>query len=126
MGIRSYLRAATDARQEIAKNARLEGELKRLQFANIQLATKLLIAGEQEGEKEREFAEAFLDYNNLDEEMAQEYAKEAEIEGKILLKLDWDEEAKMVAVEHVSWTAKEYKEKAHRKDYTKYRSGAWN
>src|SRR4030042_1031469 len=99
MGIRSYLRAATDARQEIAKNARLKGELKRLQFANIQLATKLLIAGEEEGEKELEFAEAFLDYNNLDEEMAQEYAKEAEIEGKILLKLDWDEEAKMGAAQ---------------------------
>ena len=184
MGIRSYLRAATDARQEIARNARLEGELKRLQFANIQLATKLLIAGEQEGakyrgneyltydlaveaidkkyrgvadwgclqtgniidiraafiisegiqvqqvkkeegEKELEFAEAFLDYNNLDEEMAQEYAKEAEIEGKILLKLDWDEEAKMVAAQYVSWTAKKYKVKPHPKDYTKYLSVAW-
>src|SRR4030042_1662100 len=170
MGIRSYLRAATDAGQEIAKTPRPEGELKRLQFANIQLATNLLIAGEQEGAKYRgneyltydaaveaidkkyrgvadwgclqtgniidiraafiisegiqvqevrkgegqrelEFAEAFLDHNNLDEEMAQEYAKEAEIEGKILLKLDWDEEAKMVAGQTVPGTAKRNKVK---------------
>src|SRR4030065_424413 len=57
--------------------------------------------------------------------MAQEYAKEAEIEGKILLKLDWDEEAKMVAAQYVSWTAKKYKVKPHPKDYTKYLSVAW-
>lgn len=184
MGIRSYLRAATDARREIGRNARLEGELKRLQFANIQLATQILIAGEQEtakyrgneyltyaaaveaidkkyrgvsewgclqtgniidiraafiisegiqiqqvkkgeGERELEFARLFLKHNNLDEEMAQEYAKEAEIEGKILLKLDWDEAAKTVEARYVSWIANKYKIMSDPKDYTKYLSVEW-
>jgi len=184
MGIRSYLRAATDARREIALNARLEGEIKRLQFANVQLATKLLVAGEQEGakykgneyptyaaaveaidkkyrgvadwgclqtgniidiraafiisegiqvqqvkkgegERELEFAQRFLEENNLDEEMAQEYAKEAEVEGKILLRLDWDEGRRMVLARFVPWTSKKYTIKADPNDYAKYLSAAW-
>lgn len=184
MGIRSYLRAATDARREVALNARLEGEIKRLQFANVQLATKIMIAGEQEGAKykgneyptyeaaieaidkkyrgvadwgclqtgniidiraafiisegiqvqevkktegqrELDFALKFLDDNNLDEEMAQEYAKEAEIEGKILLKLDWDDTKKVVLVRFVPWTTKKYKIRADPEDYSKYLAAVW-
>ena len=36
----------------------------------------------------------FVEYNGLDSEMAQELAKEAEIEGKIALRLFWDENKK--------------------------------
>jgi len=184
MGIRSYLKTASELRRTEASNARLEGEIRRLQFANVQLATKILVAGEQEGAKykgnnyqsyaaaveaidkkyrgiadwgclqtgniidiraafiisegiqvqavkkgqgqrELEFAQALLEYNNLDEEMAQEYAKEAEIEGRILLKLDWDKEREMVQVQYVPWTAKKYKIKADPKDYSKYLAASW-
>ncbi len=53
--------------------------------------------------KELAWCKEFMRFNNLDEEMPQEYAKEAEIEGKILLRLLVDETAKNVRVIHVPW-----------------------
>ncbi len=81
--------------------------------------------------KELEFAEAFLKYNDLDREVPQEFAKEAEIEGKILLKLAWEEnkvddkEAGMVSVRFISWTDKDYKIKNAPEDYLKYEQAVW-
>ena len=49
-------------------------------------------------EKEMEFVKAFFDYNDIDREMAQEFAKEAEIEGRFLGQLFWDEKAQMPSV----------------------------
>ncbi len=58
-----------------------------------------------EGDATRELAwcKEFMRFNNLDEEMPQEYAKEAEIEGKILLRLLVDTAAKNVRIVHVPW-----------------------
>ena len=77
--------------------------------------------GGEEAEKELEWTEKFLEYNDLDKEVAQEFAKEAEIEGKIALKLALEENKnlgdspkkgepeKMVSVRFVSWADKKYK-----------------
>ena len=77
----------------------------------------------------------FLEYNGLDSEMAQELAKEAEIEGKIALRLFWDEpkegedkfrgHAGMVSVRFVSWLAKQYVVEADAQDYLWYKRLAW-
>jgi len=85
--------------------------------------------------KEIDWAKAFLEYNDLDKEMVQEFAKEAEIEGKILLKIDMDktpdmEEHKdykyqMVATRYVSWLEKKYKVISADEDYKKYLKVEW-
>jgi len=53
--------------------------------------------------KELEWCKEFMRFNNLDEEMPQEYAKEAEIEGKILLRFLVDERAGNIRVIHTPW-----------------------
>ena len=60
-------------------------------------------------EKELKWAEDFMQFNNLDEEMPQEYAKEAEIEGKILLRFLADIKARKVRLVHVPWRKFKYK-----------------
>lgn len=86
-------------------------------------------------DNEIKWAKMFLEYNDLDKEMVQEFAKEAEIEGKILLKIDIektpDEEKfkdyafKMIAVRYVSWTEKKYTVKSAEDDYKKYIEVTW-
>lgn len=81
------------------------------------------------------WAKLFLEYNDLDKEMVQEFAKEAELEGKILMKIDIektpDEEKfkdcafKMVAVRYVSWFEKKYTVVSAEDDYKKYLKVEW-
>ncbi|MCW4050807.1 MAG: hypothetical protein NWE89_13835 [Candidatus Bathyarchaeota archaeon] len=54
-------------------------------------------------DRELEWCKEFMRFNNLDEEMPQEFAKEAEIEGKVLLRLLVDTEAKNIRIIHVPW-----------------------
>lgn len=92
----------------------------------------------KEAEKELEWVEKFLEYNDLDEEVAQEFAKEAEIEGKIALKLaleeDKEEESEEVeeekkkwkiSVRFISWLDKKYKVIPNPLDYLDYQKLAW-
>lgn len=88
----------------------------------------------QEGgaEREVEWAENFLRYNDLDKEVAQEFAKEAEIEGKFLGRLaleDVDEaidkNKKMITVRFVSWTQRKYTVVTDPKDYMQYKFVTW-
>lgn len=58
---------------------------------------------EGSAEKELAWVENFMQFNNLDEEMPQEYAKEAEIEGKVLLRFLVDKTNKNIRVIHVPW-----------------------
>jgi len=86
--------------------------------------------------REIKWAKAFLEYNNLDKEMVQEFAKEAEIEGRILLKIDMEKTPEidkfkeysyqMVAVRYVSWLDKKYTVKVEENDYLKYKEITWN
>jgi hypothetical protein len=74
---------------------------------------------------EVEFAKAFLSYNDLDREMAQDYAKEAEIEGKILIKLNWESDDEQVSARYISWQSKKYVVKTDPQDYTWYKEVLW-
>ncbi|MDD4984349.1 MAG: hypothetical protein PHQ43_00970 [Dehalococcoidales bacterium] len=53
--------------------------------------------------KELAWVTEFMKYNNLDEEMVQEYAKEAELEGRVLLRLLVDRANKAIRVIHTPW-----------------------
>src|SRR5512138_850186 len=70
-------------------------------------------------EKEIEFVQAFLEANNLDHEMVQQFAKEGELEGRFLGELFWDEEKEMVLLRYRSWGDLHYKITADEKDYTR-------
>lgn len=78
---------------------------------------------------EMAFVNAFLKYNGLSPRDGQlnayEFAKESEIEGKILLRLFWDEDDQMVSVRYVSWLSKKYTVNANPSDYLDYESVVW-
>lgn len=76
-------------------------------------------------ENEMEFAEAFLDANSLEREMVQEFAKEAELEGRFLGELRWDGEKGQVILRFLSWSELGYKIKAVVGDYAKFESVIW-
>ncbi|GAG46517.1 unnamed protein product, partial [marine sediment metagenome] len=89
-----------------------------------------------DAKREIKWAKDFLEYNDLDKEMVQEFAKEAEIEGKILLKIDMDKTSEdvekykeygyqMVATRYVSWTDKRYMVITPEDDYKKYEKVEW-
>ncbi len=95
-----------------------------------------IVKKEDDADVELEWAEKFLEYNDLDKEVAQEFAKEAEIEGKIALKLAIekvkvkDEKGNekddyQISARYVSWTDKEYTIKTDPQDYLKYIEMTW-
>lgn len=77
------------------------------------------------GAEEMKFMNEFLDYNDLFFTVAQEFAKEGEIEGKILLRLFWVEEDKMVSVRFIPWTTKKYTIATNPSDYLDYLTASW-
>jgi hypothetical protein len=74
---------------------------------------------------EIDFVKAFFDYNDLDREMAQEFAKEAEIEGCFLGHLIWNEKDKMVSLRFESRVDRAYTIVIEPKDYAWYKSAVW-
>jgi hypothetical protein len=78
-----------------------------------------------EGQAELKFAQDFLEYNDLDKEIIQEFAKEAEIEGKILTRLFWEDADKMVSARYVSWLSKKYTANANPQDYLDIQTVTW-
>ena len=88
-----------------------------------------------DAKKEIKWTNAFLEYNDLDKEIVQAWAVEAEIEGKILIKVDMDEtpeletykdyDYKMVAARYVSWLDKKYEVLTATDDYKKYTKVEW-
>lgn len=86
-----------------------------------------------EAENELEFARDFLEYNALDAEMAQELAKEVEIEGKLAIRLAWDDlktdpfrkRPGMPSARFVSWLAKKYTVEADPNDYLWFKKLKW-
>lgn len=88
----------------------------------------------KDAEKELQWVEDFLDYNDLDGEMAQEIAKEAEIEGKIAIRMFYEKEqfgrgkekwSGMISARYIPWTSRKYKIEANPQDYFKYEKLAW-
>lgn len=72
--------------------------------------------------REVDYINEFLGFNNLDEEMAQEWAREAQIEGKILIRLIPDVDNTQVKALLIPWTKSKYKVITDPTDYTKYNS----
>lgn len=81
--------------------------------------------------KELEWAEDFMAYNKLDRELIVELAKEAEIEGKIAIKLEmedakgWRDYEKMVSIRFISWTDIKYLIEPAPGDYMNYEKLSW-
>jgi len=93
-----------------------------------------IVKKEKDANKEVAWAESFLEYNDLDEEVVQEFAKEAEIEGRIALKLaieqnkdkdEKDPERNMVSVRYISWYDKKYTVNTNPQDYLDYQTLKW-
>lgn len=70
--------------------------------------------------KEQDFVRQFIQNNNLDEENAQEFAKEAEIEGRILFKLIPNQEKKSIDLRFLSYNTNHYKVISNSNDYLTY------
>jgi hypothetical protein len=75
--------------------------------------------------EEMKFVKAFMDYNDLDREMAQEFAKEGEIEGCFLGELVWNEKAQMVSLRFQSRVDRNYTIAHEPKDYASYLTATW-
>lgn len=83
--------------------------------------------------KEVLWATDFLEFNDLDKEVAQEYAKEAEIEGKIALTIkvkelapnEFKEYKTMVTARYISWTQKKYTVHTAENDSLDYEKLVW-
>ncbi len=75
--------------------------------------------------EEMKFVKAFFDYNDLDREMAQEFAKEAEIEGCFLGQLFWEETDQMVSIRFQSRVDRAYTIITDPKDYASYQKATW-
>lgn len=75
--------------------------------------------------EEMKFIRDFFAYNNLDREMAQEFAKEAEIEGCFLGHLFWDEKNQQVSIQFRSRVDKNYTVHHVANDYSWYDQVTW-
>lgn len=96
---------------------------------------KVTQKGEEDASSEIAWTNKFLEYNQLDKEMAQEFAKEAEIEGKIAIKLAAEETEIIengraisnvkISSRYISWLDKGYTVKTSSQDYMDYRQLTW-
>jgi hypothetical protein len=90
---------------------------------------------EAEGEdatREYDFAQRFIEANSLDHELPQDLAREAEIEGKTLIKLFSRPDAEKgiegldIILRWVSWTSNAYTVNFDKEDYLKLIDAKWN
>lgn len=85
----------------------------------------------KDAEEELKWISDFMAYNKLDREMVQELAKEAEIEGKIAIKLavedakDWRDYKQMVSIRFISWLDGKYDIETAENDYLNYEKLVW-
>lgn len=85
----------------------------------------------KDAKEELKWINDFMAYNKLDREMTQELAKEAEIEGKIAIKLavedakGWRDHKKMISVRYISWLDSRYDIETAENDYLNYKELVW-
>ena len=70
---------------------------------------------------ETDYIEQFIQRNDLDEEGAQVYAKEAEIEGRALFRLFPDKDSEQIDLRFMSWNTNRYKVIPDPEDYKVYK-----
>ena len=63
-----------------------------------------------EAEAEIDFCRSFFEANDINHETPQEWGREGEIEGRVAVRLKWDETKKQVIAEHLPWIKYKYKE----------------
>lgn len=80
---------------------------------------------DNDAKREMDWLSLFMQHNGLDNEVPQDWAKEAEIEGKILLRLSPNSKTKQIDVRFVSWTQHGYVIKAAEGDYARYESAKY-
>ena len=131
----------TSAVQEISKKYNGNADWGVLQTGNIIDLRAAFIINEglkivkktDDADAEYEWVKRFFEYNDLDKEMSQEFAKEAEIEGKLALKIipeevsisDKDEKETMISVRFITWTDKKYTIETDPQDYMKFIKLKW-
>ncbi|MFA5456862.1 MAG: hypothetical protein WC261_04430 [Synergistaceae bacterium] len=81
---------------------------------------------EDTASREMEFIKAFLIANNLDNEVPQDWAREAEVEGKFCCKLIPDNGKKQIKVRYLSYTDTKYKVITPEDDYAVYERVEYN
>jgi len=121
--------------KEIAKKYEGAAEWGSLETGNIidvraafiigQGVAAIPISKEFKESDEMKFVKDFFDYNDLDREMAQEFAKEGEIEGCFLGELSWNPDDQMVSVLFQSRVDKAYTINHAPKDYSAYTEAVW-
>ena len=84
--------------------------------------TVTLKKGKEAKTRELEFIQDFIKYNDRDNEMAQDFAKEAEIDGRVLCHLSPSSDNQNIDLRFVSYTANDYTVTAAANDYNKYTS----
>jgi hypothetical protein len=89
-------------------------------YAKDPVTGKRLEPGDKKFQAELDFINNFIKYNNLDEEGAVAYAREAELEGRILFKLLPKDDVKQIALRFVSYAQHGYKVVTDPDDYLKY------
>jgi hypothetical protein len=72
---------------------------------------------DDEKSREREFINSFIKHNNLDEELPQDLASEAEVEGRILVKLIKNIDGKNIDIRFISYSQTGYKVETDAEDY---------
>jgi len=80
----------------------------------------LLKRGYENFNRELEFIQEFIDYNNLDEEISQDWAKESEIEGKALIRILPNIEDQMIEARFIPFTTHHYNVITPEEDYEDY------
>lgn len=113
--------------QELAKKYEGTADWGVLQVGNIIDLRSAFIIGQgiklvpkDKKSREFEFIKEFVEHNNLDEEMPQDLAKEAEIEGRCLVKLIPNMEKKQIDIRFISYSVNGYVVKTAIGDYQKY------
>lgn len=61
-------------------------------------------------DREMDFCRSLYDVNDLNHETPQEWGREAEIEGRVAVRLKWDEKKGQVVFEHMPWLLYRYEE----------------
>lgn len=61
-------------------------------------------------EAEIDFCRSFFEANDINHETPQEWGREGEIEGRVAVRLKWDEKKKQVIAEHMPWIKYKYEE----------------
>ena len=71
-------------------------------------------------QKELDFIKEFIEHNNLDEESPQDFATEAEIEGRVLFHLTPNQDERTIDLRHIAWSTNKYTVSTPAGDYSQY------